>query len=247
MVIKLKENERIDDLQRNGYEIIQSSESFCFGIDAVLLSDFAKTKVTDDVLDLGTGTGAIPLLLDAKYHPNSIKALEIQEQIADMARRSVALNTLEHKIEIITGDMKEAERIFPTASFDVITCNPPYMIAEHGLKNNNLPKMIARHEVLCTLEDVIQQSYKLLKEGGKFYLVHRPFRLVEIMVLMHQYQLEPKRMKLVHPYVHKEPNMVLIEGKKGGKSRMTIEEPLIVYESPNVYTKQLRGIYGYER
>lgn len=246
MVIKLKEKERIDDLQRNGYRIIQNSETFCFGMDAVLLSDFAKTKPTDDVLDLGTGTGVIPLLLDAKYCPKSIKALEIQEESADMARRSVALNMLEHKIQITTGDLKEAERIFPLASFDVITCNPPYMIANHGLKNESMCKMIARHEILCTLEDVIEQSFKLLKEGGKFYLVHRPFRLTEIMVLMHQYQLEPKRIKFVHPYIHKEPNMVLIEGKKGAKSRVTIEEPLIVYQAPHIYTDELRQVYGYE-
>lgn len=244
MGINLKEMERVDELQRSGYKIIQNPEGFCFGMDAVLLAEFARVKPTDNVLDLGTGTGVIPLLLDARYSPNTIKAIEIQEQSADMARRSVGLNRLEHKIEIITGDFKEADHIFPPASFDVVTCNPPYMIADHGLRNHNTPKTIARHEVCCTLEDVIEQSSKVLKGGGTFYLVHRPFRLTEILVMMHQYSLEPKRMKLVHPYLHKEPNMVLIEGKKGAKSRVTIEPPLIVYESPNIYTKELCELYG---
>ncbi len=245
MAIELKKHERIDDLQRNGYQIIQDETKFCFGMDAVLLSGFAHAKEQDYVLDLGTGTGIIPLLMEAKYHPKEIHALEIQEESAQMARRSVALNCLEHKIHVTTGDIKEAERYFRPASFDVITCNPPYMIAEHGLTNHSKEKLIARHEVLCTLTDVIAQASKLLKPGGNFYMVHRPFRLTEIMVLMHQYQLEPKRMKMVHPYVDKEPNMVLIEGKKGAKSRITVEKPLVVYKEPNVYTDEIYEVYGY--
>ena len=245
MEVLIKETERIDELQRNGYRIIQDSGRFCFGMDAVLLSGFAKAKEKDRVLDLGTGTGIIPILMEAKTKARELKALEIQPESADMARRSVALNQLEHKIEIITGDIKEAAKIFPAASFDVVTCNPPYMIGQHGLVNPESPKAIARHEILCTLEDVIYQGARVLRPGGSFYLVHRPFRLVEIMTLFTKYKMEPKRMQLVYPYVDKEPNMVLIQATKGGKSRLTVEKPLIVYEKPGVYTAEICEIYGY--
>ena len=245
MEVLIKETERRDELQRNGYRIIQDSGRFCFGMDAVLLSGFAKAKERDRVLDLGTGTGIIPILMEAKTKARELKALEIQPESADMARRSVALNQLEHKIEIITGDIKEADKIFPAASFDVVTCNPPYMIGQHGLVNPESPKAIARHEILCTLEDVIYQGARVLRPGGSFYLVHRPFRLVEIMTLFTKYKMEPKRMQLVYPYVDKEPNMVLIQATKGGKSRLTVEKPLIVYEKPGVYTAEICEIYGY--
>lgn len=241
----LKEHERIDDLQRSGYRIIQNPEKFCFGMDAVLLSGFAKAKEGDKLLDLGTGTGIIPLLLEAKTEAAHICGLEIQTESADMARRSVALNHLENKITIIEGDIKGADQLFSAASFDVITCNPPYMIGQHGLQNPDAPKAIARHEILCTLEDVLRVTAKLLKPGGNFYMVHRPFRLAEIMTLLVQYRLEPKRMQLVYPFVDKEPNMVLLEANRGGKSRMTVEKPLIVYESKGVYTPEIYDIYGY--
>ena len=241
----LKENERIDELQRNGYKIIQNPQKFCFGMDAVLLSGFAKARKGDKVLDMGTGTGIIPILMEAKTEAAHLTGLEVQEESADMARRSVSLNGLSDKIDIVTGDIKEADKIFKSASFDVITCNPPYMIGQHGLANPDAPKAIARHEVLCTLEDVVKQAAKLLKPGGNFYMVHRPFRLAEIITLMVQYKLEPKRMQLVYPYVDKEPNMVLIEGCRGGKSRMTVEKPLIVYQSPGVYMPEIYDIYGY--
>lgn len=241
----LKENERIDDLQRNGYRIIQDSDRFCFGMDAVLLSGFAAVKDGARVLDLGTGTGIIPILLEAKTGAAHLTGLEIQADSADMARRSVALNGLEEKIDIVTGDIKEAGRIFDAASFDVITCNPPYMIGRHGLKNPEDAKAIARHEILCTLEDVAEQTAKLLKPGGKFFLVHRPFRLAEIMVTLKKYKLEPKRMQLVYPFVDKEPNMVLLEAARGGRPRMTVEKPLIVYREPGVYMTEIYDIYGY--
>lgn len=241
----LKENERIDDLERNGYRIIQDPERFCFGMDAVLLSGFARVKDGASVLDLGTGTGIIPLLLEAKTGAAHITGLEIQPDSADMARRSVALNGLETKIDIVTGDIKEAGSLFDAASFDVITCNPPYMIGKHGIANPQDAKAIARHEILCTLEDVISQTAKLLKPGGNFYLVHRPFRLAEIMVLLSKYKLEPKRMQLVYPYVDKEPNMVLLEANRGGRPRMTVEKPLIVYQKPGVYMPEIYDIYGY--
>lgn len=245
MDIELKEHERIDDLERNGYQIIQNPEKFCFGMDAVLLSGFAQVKPGAAVLDLGTGTGIIPILIEAKTQAAKICAIEIQEESADMARRSVQLNHLEKKIDIVTGDLKEAERFFDAASFDVITCNPPYMIGQHGLTNPDAPKAIARHEILCTLEDVVRSATKLLKTGGKFCMVHRPFRLAEIMTAMVQYRLEPKRMRLVYPYADKEPNMVLIEGCRGGRPRMTVEKPLIIFQAPNVYTDELRDTYGF--
>ena len=245
MDIELKEHERIDDLERNGYQIIQNPEKFCFGMDAVLLSGFAQVKPGAAVLDLGTGTGIIPILIEAKTQAAKICAIEIQEESADMARRSVQLNHLEKKIDIVTGDLKEADRFFDAASFDVITCNPPYMIGQHGLTNPDAPKAIARHEILCTLEDVVRSAAKLLKTGGKFCMVHRPFRLAEIMTAMVQYRLEPKRMRLVYPYADKEPNMVLIEGCRGGRPRMTVEKPLIIFQAPNVYTDELRDTYGF--
>ena len=162
-----------------------------------------------------------------------------------MAGRSVALNGLSDKIHIITGDIKEAGSLFKAASFDCITCNPPYMIEKHGLTNPEGPKAIARHEILCTLEDVVRETAKLLKPGGRFFLVHRPFRLAEIMTTMSQYGLEPKRMQLVYPYVNQEPNMVLLEAVRGGKPRMTVEKPLIVYQSPGVYMQEIYDIYVY--
>ena len=240
----LKNNERIDDLHRNGYQIIQDPGRFCFGMDAVLLSGFAKVKRGENVLDLGTGTGIIPILLEAKTEGAHFTGLEIQPESADMAQRSVIYNHLEEKISIVTGDIKDASNIFGASSFDVITTNPPYMIGEHGLKNGADAKTIARHEVLCTLDDILIQSARMLKQGGRFYMVHRPFRLAEIFSKMVQYKIEPKRMQLVSPYIDKEPNMVLIEGMKGAKSRITVEKPLIVYEAEGVYTRDILEIYG---
>lgn len=245
MTIDLKDNERLDDLQRNGYRIIQNPEKFCFGMDAVLLTGFARAGSSDRLLDLGTGTGIIPILMEAKYHCAHLTGLEIQPESADMAARSVALNGLTERIEIVTGDIREADRIFKSASFDCITCNPPYMIGRHGLTNPDAPKAIARHELLCTFEDVARQTAKLLKPGGHFFLVHRPFRLAEIMGTLMQYRLEPKRMQLVYPYVDKEPNMVLLEAVRGGRSRMTVEKPLIVFESPGVYRQEMQELYGF--
>ena len=243
----LKDGERLDDLQCKGYCIIQDPARFCFGMDAVLLSDFAKAKKGEKVLDLGTGTGIIPILMEAKTEGESFTALEIQEESADMAKRSVILNHLDEKVKIVTGDIKDASKIFGASSFHVVTTNPPYMIGTHGENSPSQAKAIARHEVLCTLDDILRESARLLKPGGRFYMVHRPFRLAEIMSKMVEYKIEPKRMRLVYPYIDKEPNMVLIEGLRGGKSRMTVEPPLIVYKEPGVYTDEIYQIYGMEK
>lgn len=241
--MNLLEGERLDDLQ-NGYWMIQNNKDFCYGIDAVLLSAFAKVKTGENVLDLCTGTGIIPVLLKAKTPGDHFTGLEIQEKSVDMARRSVEYNHLNEYITILQGDVKDASQIFGAGAFDVVTCNPPYMTAHHGLSNAHLPRAIARHEVLCTLEDVVRQSAYVLKSRGRFYMVHRPFRLAEIMGVMMKYKLEPKRMQLVYPFSDKEPNMVLIEGLKGGNSRVTVEKPLIVYERPGVYTDDIKRMYG---
>ena len=209
-------NERLDDLQ-NGYMLFQNPKQFCFGIDAVLLAWFAKAKPGERVLDMGTGTGIVPILMKARYPKGYFTGLEIQEESAEL---------------------------FGGASFDVVKTNPPYMIGSHGLTGENSAKTIARHETLCTLDDIIAQAAKVLVPKGRFYMVHRPFRLAEIMSVMVKYKIEPKRMRLVQPYADKEPNLVLIEGLRGGKSRIEVERPLIVYEKTGVYTDEILDIYG---
>lgn len=240
----LLEGERLDDLDCKGYRIIQHKDRFCFGMDAVLLANFASAEEGQNVIDLGTGTGVIPILMEAKKHGKHYTGLEIQTESADMARRSVRYNGLEDKIDIVEGDIKEASLIFKKASFDVVTSNPPYMNDNHGLKNPELPKAIARHEVMCTLEDVVREAASLLKPGGKFYMVHRPHRLIEIITKLKEYKLEPKRVRFVHPFADKEANMVLIESARGGKSMVKIEPPLIVYEKNGEYTRGILDIYS---
>lgn len=244
MITNLKAGERLDDLQLKGYQIIQDPEKFCFGMDAVLLSAFTHVKQGERVLDLGTGTGILPVLLAAKTPGRQFVGLEIQEECADMARRSVVHNGLSDQIEIVTGDIKEAASIFGSVSFDIITTNPPYMAHSHGLTNPEQAKAVARHEIRCNLEDVIRESALVLKPKGRFYMVHRPFRLTEIFAHMNRYGIEPKRMQLVHPYLDKEPNLVLIEGMRGGGRRLIVEKPLIVYQENGEYTLKLQEIYG---
>ena len=226
----IRQGERVDDLQIGGLKLIQNPSGFCFGVDAVFLSDFVKVKPGETVLDMGTGNGIIPVLLSAKTRGKKFTGLEIQADTADMARRSVEYNHLEDRIEIVTGDIKEAAEIFKPAFFDVITTNPPYMLAQHGQRNPDNAKAIARHEVLCKLDDILRESMRLLQDKGRFYMVHRPFRLTEIMIKMSYYKIEPKRIQFIHPYIDKEPVLVLMEGGRGARSRVTIEPPIDIYE-----------------
>ena len=230
MTNELRPGERLDDLQIGGLELIQDPKKFCFGVDAVFLSDFVRVRPGENVLDMGTGNGIIPVLLSAKTEARHITGLEIQEDTAEMARRSVAHNHLEDRIDIVTGDIKEAAELFKPAFFDVITTNPPYMLADHGMRNTDDAKAIARHEVLCSLDDILRESMRLMQDKSRFYMIHRPFRLTEIMIKMHQYKIEPKRIRFIHPYIDKEPVMVLVEGVRGAKPRVTVEPPLIIYD-----------------
>ena len=241
---ELKEGEHLDDLQ-NGFFIIQGEKSFRYGIDAVLLSGYAKVKPGERVLDLGTGTGILPILLAAKTPGRRASpGWRFQQKSADMARRSVALNHLNDRISIVQGDIREAVSIFGAASFDVAVSNPPYMIGRHGLTNPDPAVAIARHEILCSFRDIAEQTSRILTDRGRFYLIHRPFRLAEILCILKEYRLEPKRMRLVYPFADKEPNMVLLEACKNGNPRIRVEKPLIVYERPGVYTREIREIYG---
>lgn len=244
MTQNLLPDEQIDTLI-NGTKIIQNPQKFMFGIDAVLLSHFASAQVHHDnlVVDMGTGTGIIPFLLETSTPAARLVGVEIQPESADMANRSVELNNLQNKINIINGDIKTISSHFEKYSANVVTCNPPYMINEHGKQNPNDAKKIARHEILCNLEDVIKAAEYLLKPNGSFFLVHRPFRLTEIFSLIAKYKMEAKRMQLVYPFKDKEPNIVLLEIRKNSKPRMTIEKPLFVYDTPGVYTKEINEIY----
>lgn len=239
----VRDNERLDDLQCKGYYIIQNPDMFCFGMDAVLLADYAAGKKGAQAIDLGTGTGVIPILMEARDKAVHFTGLEIQKESADMALRSVIYNNLNEKIDIVCGDIKKVDELFKRESFDIVTSNPPYISSNHGLENEMEPKNIARHEILLKLEDVIKAAAYLLKVGGTFAMVHKPFRLAEIIRLMSKYHLEPKRLKMVQPYADKEPNMVLIEAAKGGKPRIKVEPTLVVYNSDGSYTDELLKRY----
>lgn len=244
MEVEIKEKERIDDLEYKGLKIIQQIEGFCFGIDAVLLSDFAKDiRNNSNVLDLGTGTGILSILLSAKTKLKKIIGIEIQEQVANMAKRSVQLNDLEDKIEIIQKDIKSLEEIFKKNSFDAIVTNPPYKKLETGKKNEKESKYIARHEVTANLEDFIKVSFDLLKDKGTFYMVHRPERLAEIIVTLKKYKLEPKKIRFVHSNYEQEPKLVLIKAVKNAKEFVTIEKPLFIYNKQGKYTEEVLKIY----
>ncbi|MBO4941708.1 MAG: tRNA1(Val) (adenine(37)-N6)-methyltransferase [Clostridia bacterium] len=245
--VKINSFERIDDLQtKNNLMLIQNPDWFCFGVDAVLLSHFASKTVKKgaEVLDLCTGNGIVPILMSEKTDAEKIVGLEIQEAVAEMAERSVSLNDLDEKVFIQCGDLKNAEEIFGKEKFDNITCNPPYKEATGGLKNSSDTVTIARHEVMCNLRDIIEVSAKCLKPYGKLCMVHRPERLADIICLMRENRIEPKRLWFIHPKKSKTANIILIEGAKYGKPKLFLEPPLYVYDENGEYSKEIDEIYG---
>ena len=245
MEIKLKENERIDDLEFKGYKIIQNKEGFCFGIDAVLLSDFAKNiKKNSKVMDLGTGTGILPILLAGKTELDKIVGVEIQAEVADMAKRSVKINSLENKIQIINESILNLEKIYEKNSFDAIVTNPPYKKINTGIQNESEKKLISRHEITANLEDFIKISRNMLKDKGVFFMVHRPERLADIIYLMRKYKIEPKEIKFVAPNINKEPNLVLIKGIKNAREFLKFDKILYVYKEDGNYTDDILKIYN---
>ena len=245
MQVTLKETERIDDLQLKGLKLIQDKTGFCFGIDAVLLANFAKVKNNAKVVDLGTGTGIIPILIAGKSKASKIIGVEIQEEVYEMATRSVKLNDLEDRVEIINADIKTIDRELEVHGYHVATSNPPYMHM-NGIQNPNDKKAISRHEVLCDLEDVIRAASRLVMPRGKFFMIHRPIRLVDIVTLGRKYNLEPKVIQFVHPRANKAPNLVLVEFTKDGRPELKVLDPLYVYDENGNYTKEIEAIYANE-
>lgn len=245
MKIKLKQDERIDDLEYKGLKIIQNKNGFCFGIDAVLLSDFAKKiKRGSKVLDLGTGTGILGILLCKKTELEQIIGVEIQKDVFDMAKRSVQLNNLENKFLVINEDIKKLDSKLELQSYDAIVTNPPYKKDNTGLKNSNEYKIISKHEVKCSLEDIIRVSSKLLKNNGSFYMVHRPERIKDIIINFNKYKMQIKEIKFVHPNINKKPNMVLIKAMKNVGDFLNVQKPLFVYNLDGTYTDEILEIYN---
>ena len=239
----LQENERMDELGRKGYRLIQDTGAFCFGIDAVLLADFAQAMPAERVIDLGCGNGILPLLLKARDKGGEVVGLEIQPEAAALARRNIRLNGLEETVEIREGDLKEASALFGKASFDVVITNPPYREAGGGLVSPAEAKAVARHEILCTLEDVLREGAALLKPRGRFYMVHRPRRLEAILSRLKAVHLAPKTLRFVHARTEKDADMVLVEAVRGGRAGLTVLPPLIVYQADGAYTEEVRQIY----
>lgn len=245
MDIKLKENERIDDLEFKNLKIIQNEKEFCFGMDAVLLSDFAKDiKQNSKIIDLGTGTGILPILLSGKTVNTKIIGIEIQEKMTEMAIRSIKLNNLENRIKIINEDIKNLNNLFEKDSFDAVVTNPPYKANNTGLKNEYEGKIIARHEIKCNLEDIIFASKNMLKDKGTLYMVHRPERIVDICELLRKYKIEPKIIRFVYPKAGKEANLILIKAVKNARKFLKIEKPLIIYKENGEYTDEILKIYN---
>ena len=243
--MQLQENERIDDLEFKGLKIIQNEKGFCFGMDSILLSDFAKKiKSKSKVVDLGTGTGIIPILLTGKTDAEKIYGIEIQKEVAQMAKRSVELNKLEEKIEIINENILNLKNILKKGSIDVIVTNPPYKKANTGIVNEENKKLISRHEITATLDDFIEMSSYLLKDFGEFYMVHRPERLVDILNIMRAKKIEPKKIRMVNPNINKKSNLVLIKGVKCGKPFLEVEKNLYVYNLDGTYTEEILKIYN---
>ncbi|MDQ2086366.1 tRNA1(Val) (adenine(37)-N6)-methyltransferase [Herbivorax sp. ANBcel31] len=243
MDVKIKENERIDDLQYKGLKIIQKEDAFCFGLDAVLVANFTDIKKNDFVVDLGTGTGIIPILIAGKTEAKSILGIEIQEDMAEMAKRSIKLNDIGDRVKIICGDLKKSVDILGSSKFNVIVSNPPYMNAGGGLLSESNTKAVSRHEIFCTLEDVVKASEKLLKPKGQLAMVHRPDRLVDIIWLMRKYSIEPKYMRFVHPSAKKKANLILVKGIKHGRPQLKMMEPLYVYNEHGIFSDEINKIY----
>lgn len=239
----LKENERLDDLVRGGLKIIQSPLAFCFSMDAVLLANFATVKKGDRIVDLGTGTGVLPLLLSTRNKVNSIIGVEIQKDSVDRAKRSVSGNNLGELIDIVEGDIRSADSFLGVGKFDLVISNPPYMPVGRGERNEEKSIAIAKHEITCNLKDLIKTASRVVKFGGRFALVHRPERLAEIFAELHQHRLKPRKLQMVHPRVDKAPSMVLIEAQSGGNPELIIKEPFIVYNEFGKYTKKFWETY----
>lgn len=243
--LMLKENEQLDDLQINGLRIIQDNTRFKFGTDAVLLSDYAKIKQGGRCIDLGTGTGIIPLLLKAKNNVSEIIGLEIQEDLCEMAKRSVELNGKEAKgIQIVSGDIKQVEEIFEASSFSNVVSNPPYMINGSGLQSDDMSIAISRHEVVCTISDIAKAANYLLNDKGILTMVHRPNRLVDVLFALRKNSLEPKTIRFVHPYAGKAPNLFLISAMKNSRPFLKFERPLVIRNQDGTYTDEIFTIYG---
>lgn len=243
--MELNINERIDDLEFEGLKIIQNSKWFCFGIDSVLLSDFAKNiKNNSTIVDIGTGTGIISILLSKKCNLSKIYGVEIQNEVADMAKRSVLLNKLEDKIEIINDNIKNINNYLLNNTIDAIVTNPPYKKISTGKTNLEENKLISRHEIECNLEEILKISSKLLKPKGEFYMVHRTERLGEIIYKLKQNKLEPKQIRLIHSNIEKESKMVLIRAVKGGNEFVKVDKPLVIYDKDGNYTQEILKIYN---
>ena len=245
MEITLKENERIDDLELENLKIIQNNKGFCFGMDSVLLSDFAKEiKAGSNIIDLGTGTGILPILLSSKTKNTKITGIEIQKEVAEMANRSVKLNNLENRIQIICEDIKNLKKIYKSCTIYSIVTNPPYKKSGTGGINIEKTKLISRHEISATLEDFISIAQYLLKDKGSIYLVHRPERLADTMCTLCRHKLEPKMLKCVQPNLKKEPNLILIKAVKNAKPYLNLCKPLYIYNEQGEYTEELLKIYN---
>ena len=241
----IKENERLDDLEFEGLKLIQNKNGFCFGIDSVLLSDFAKNIPNNaKVIDLGTGTGIISILLCKKTNLSKIIGVEIQKEVYELAKRNSQINNLENKFEVINENIKNLDKILENNSYDAIVTNPPYKKINSGIKNENKLKLISRHEVEADLNDFINISFKLLKNNGALYMVHRPERLADIIYLLRKNKLEPKIIQFIYPKINKEPTMVLIKAIKNAKPFLKIKEPLIIYNENNKYTEEILKIYN---
>ncbi|MBV1819672.1 tRNA1(Val) (adenine(37)-N6)-methyltransferase [Clostridium cochlearium] len=240
----IREDETLDDLQLNNIFVIQKKSGFRFGMDAVLLANFATIKKNDNILDLCSGTGIIPFIIAGKRKFNKIVGIEIQEEMVDMAKRTSIYNKLDEKIKFIVGDLKDIDLLKKLGKFDVITVNPPYKLKNSGIINENSKESIARHEILCDIDDVIKAANILLKDRGRFFMVHRPERIVDILTTMRKYKIEPKLIKLIQPNEEKSPNLLLIEGHKNGGQFLKWEKTLYVYDKLGNYTKELVNIYS---